>query len=717
MTIHPLNPSLPSARWPLARLPWLALTSLMFALTALSACGEDPAPPPKPECTSGATCPSGVCTANTCQPATCMDGVRNGSETGVDCGGTCAKCSDGQGCRVNSDCSNSLCRMNVCVGKKEAGQDCSAGDECDSGICRAPGRGLTPICTVACTDSCAVGNNFQCFRGYCVPPSTCEDPDRDGVGVGPGCADSICSRCGQNADCQQIDDFSYECACKSGYKGDGITCANYDECAAGVAACGPQATCMDLPGTFMCVCDPGYKDDGQGGCEDVDECAEGVNSCDPRAQCINTFGSFACACPPDLFDKNGDGTECVGTNECLMGTNNCDVNADCTDTPQSFTCACRPGYIDVSPAQNGTACSNIDECSAGLSNCSTNATCADTPGGFTCTCRPGFTGDGVTCVAQSGVCATQSPCGAGATCIDSAQAPGYRCICANGFKLNAAGTACEDIDECATPNGNNCDAQATCRNTVGSFTCTCDAGYAGNGVTCQDIDECASPMTNTCNRNATCTNTVGDYTCACNAPFIGDGRTCRSPRSCQELLQTWPQTPSGVYTINTGMGGNLQVYCDMTTSGGGYTMLKINHGTAISAAQAEQQCQQRGMHLFIPRSRDHLASALDVASNANIGPDGSTRYLRILGIYPNARGATCLNRAFKSGVAGCSWRARDNGPFFVSERVDITEPNGDNEPGSSMYYAWESGAVVWYNDIPAPGYTSERFMCDVQDKQ
>ena len=41
----------------------------------------------------------------------------------------------------------------------------------------------------------------------------------------------------------------------------------------------------------------------------------------------------------------------------------------------------------------------------------------------------------------------------------------------------------EDIDECALGT-DNCDSQATCVNTIGSFTCGCNVGYTGNGITC-----------------------------------------------------------------------------------------------------------------------------------------------------------------------------------------------------------------------------------------
>jgi hypothetical protein len=42
-----------------------------------------------------------------------------------------------------------------------------------------------------------------------------------------------------------------------------------------------------------------------------------------------------------------------------------------------------------------------------------------------------------------------------------------------------------DIDEYGTENGtSNCSSNATCTNTSGSFTCTCNQGYIGDGVTC-----------------------------------------------------------------------------------------------------------------------------------------------------------------------------------------------------------------------------------------
>lgn len=41
-----------------------------------------------------------------------------------------------------------------------------------------------------------------------------------------------------------------------------------------------------------------------------------------------------------------------------------------------------------------------------------------------------------------------------------------------------------DIDECSGGT-DNCDPNASCENTDGSFTCTCEAGYSGDGVNCE----------------------------------------------------------------------------------------------------------------------------------------------------------------------------------------------------------------------------------------
>lgn len=100
-----------------------------------------------------------------------------------------------------------------------------------------------------------------------------------------------------------------------------------------------------------------------------------------------------------------------------------------------------------------------------------------------------------------------------------------------------------DIDECTNSTMNNCDPNnGNCTNTEGGFNCSCNAGYSGDGITCisesknwlkvvfssnnkfSDIDECED-MHN-CNENANCTDTIGSFTCTCNSGYFGDGISC-----------------------------------------------------------------------------------------------------------------------------------------------------------------------------------------------
>jgi len=61
-------------------------------------------------------------------------------------------------------------------------------------------------------------------------------------------------------------------------------------------------------------------------------------------------------------------------------------------------------------------------------------------------------------------------------------------VCVNIF-VNVKTVMClhVDKDECATNNG-GCNTHASCSNTpAGSFTCTCNNGYKGNGLTCDGM--------------------------------------------------------------------------------------------------------------------------------------------------------------------------------------------------------------------------------------
>ena len=57
----------------------------------------------------------------------------------------------------------------------------------------------------------------------------------------------------------------------------------------------------------------------------------------------------------------------------------------------------------------------------------------------------------------------------------------------NSIKCLPLFTYFADNDEC-TLGTHNCHGNATCTNTDGSFTCSCNIGYTGNGVTCGGME-------------------------------------------------------------------------------------------------------------------------------------------------------------------------------------------------------------------------------------
>ncbi len=69
-------------------------------------------------CAAGPDCASGICHATTrrCVADACADGARNGAETDIDCGGaSCSACANARACAADADCSSGACRGSVCV--------------------------------------------------------------------------------------------------------------------------------------------------------------------------------------------------------------------------------------------------------------------------------------------------------------------------------------------------------------------------------------------------------------------------------------------------------------------------------------------------------------------------------------------------------------------------------------------------------------------------
>ncbi|GAA6100747.1 nidogen-1 isoform X1 [Tachysurus ichikawai] len=171
-------------------------------------------------------------------------------------------------------------------------------------------------------------------------------------------------------------------------------------CYTGRHGCDTNAACHPGEGNrFTCECATGFRGDGRT-CYDIDECAETPQICGAHTVCNNHPGTFRCECI-DGFQFGADGRTCVQVHHdidhCQKGTHNCDVTerARCTYTGRSeFICSCLPGF-----AGDGRACQDIDECQT--SSCHRDAVCDNTQGSFICQCNAGFYGDGYSCTADS----------------------------------------------------------------------------------------------------------------------------------------------------------------------------------------------------------------------------------------------------------------------------------------------------------------------------
>jgi hypothetical protein len=148
-------------------------------------CGGDvcDACPPGGGCEDGDDCDSGVCdpATNTCSAPTCDDGVQNGNETGLDCGGPdCNACPPGGGCDDGDDCDSGVCDpvTNTCSAPA-CDDDVQNGDEtdvdCGGDTCDACDPGEVCIDDDDCVSGGCTGGVCNPLLSVSVQPTGCAD--------------------------------------------------------------------------------------------------------------------------------------------------------------------------------------------------------------------------------------------------------------------------------------------------------------------------------------------------------------------------------------------------------------------------------------------------------------------------------------------------------------------------------------------------------------
>ncbi len=181
-------------------------------------CAGEVMPPERPDlgpqCWSDADCAEPtICTGGWCRVRPCIDGVRDGDETDIDCGGSCAPCGEGGGCVTASDCASASCAA------PDGGTSRCAPARCDDGV--RNGVESDADCGGLDCPSCALGrlcrSGGDCAErvcgmtdggeGRCAEPR-CDDGVRNGVESdldcgGPRCDPCVVGRaCALDADCQ-----------------------------------------------------------------------------------------------------------------------------------------------------------------------------------------------------------------------------------------------------------------------------------------------------------------------------------------------------------------------------------------------------------------------------------------------------------------------------------------------------------------------------------
>lgn len=430
------------------------------------------------ECTTPEDCePFHACQQELCVPLQCADGLLNGQETDVDCGGSeCAPCADGLVCVAWSDCQSGFCDNGTCgpcgndadcdgpdtwcdggscSAKKADGDVCAAGNECLSGNC--PG-GDGVCCDVACGEPCraCLSAKTGSANGTCDWVSAASDPDGEcGAEAEATCGSSGAGCSGDSSACI-LWDPSTVCGteiCTGSTLTSVRNCDGSGTCEAGTSqSCAPYTcngggtacltSCSDstecVSGHYCGnggVCQPS-KPTGQP-CAEGAECVSG--HCPPEdGICCNQACDAQCvAC---LGSKTGgtDGqcavvqTDTDPDLECQDGGGPCGPNGDgCAGTLgdaycQGYSCSCSEQYDHAAI---------LDQCFESVSECqlrvATSASCDQicAAGGGSCTrvynntsnnsCNPSFgqQRDCATVYGDAGICFCSRGCGGNASCV------------------------------------------------------------------------------------------------------------------------------------------------------------------------------------------------------------------------------------------------------------------------------------------------------------
>uniref|UniRef100_A0A1I8PY45 Protein crumbs n=1 Tax=Stomoxys calcitrans TaxID=35570 RepID=A0A1I8PY45_STOCA len=304
----------------------------------------------KSDCKNGGFCSS----PSESYACTCQAGY-----DGNDCSNDIDECATAM-CENNSTCIDKVADFFCSCLPGYDGRFCENNiDECLDEPCHNGGNCTDLIAAFKCdcTDDyagpqCDILKQVTCDNNPCKNGSTCQDKFNSQTGnnftctcmqgyEGPLCDTPFCEvkPCEHGGLCIISESRTPICQCSLGYTGP-LCESDINECESN--PCFNDGICTDLVGGYSCNCtETGFEGDN---CEiDIDECAMSVEYCGGLGRCINLPGTFKCICQDSFCGAYCNFTDPCKQSDVQLCMNGGTCQEACGDEAD-YTCNCTDGY-------------------------------------------------------------------------------------------------------------------------------------------------------------------------------------------------------------------------------------------------------------------------------------------------------------------------------------------------------------------------------------